>query len=179
MAHVDSTNVQSLLQVGAHDAGVEIDFSKNVEIHSSSPDPSPTGPPLPTNRSDSVNTKPVPVPRRKSVRQDSGESGSNEAHKEMTMDKTGSLERLPPKLPPRPNDDNMQPETPQPPKRVPAMADHKTPPELPKRPCSTGPNIDVTQSDAPVVPARTDLVDTSANIDDSFPIPPPRKGRKK
>ena len=95
------------------------------------------------------------------------------------MDKTGSLERLPPKLPPRPNDDNMQPETPQPPKRVPAMADHKTPPELPKRPCSTGPNIDVTQSDAPVVPARTDLVDTSANIDDSFPIPPPRKGRKK
>ena len=182
MTHVDSTSIQSLLQVGGHDANAsaEIESTKNVEIHSSTLNPSPADPPVPTSRSDSVSTKPVPVPRRKSVKEDSGESRDNVGHKETVMDKAGSLERIPPKLPPRHNDDNIQSETPHPPERVHAMVDHKTPPELPKRPCSTEQNVaDTTLSNAPAIPARTDLVSTSDNSDDSFPIPPPRKGRKK
>lgn len=179
MTHVDSTSVQSLLQVGGHDANAspEIDSAKNIDIHSSSSDPSPTGAPVPISRTDSVSTKPVPVPRRKSVKEDSGESRGNVGHKETVTDKAGSLGRIPPKLPPR--DDNIQPETPHPPEKVHAMVDHKTPPELPKRPCSTEQNIETTLSNAPAIPARTDLVTTSVNSDDSFPIPPPRKGRKK
>lgn len=176
MTHVDSTTVQSLLQVGGHEASAEMNSGKNLETNNLSSHTSPLqGPPVPISRSDSVNTKPVPVPRRKSEKEASGESGSMVVHKETVMDKTGSLERSPPKLPPRPGNDSIEEETPLPPERVHTMTDHKTPPELPKRPCSTGENIDTTPSNPPTVPARTDLV----NTDENFPVAPPRKGRKK
>ena len=175
MTHVDVTSVQPLLQVGSHEANAEIKSGKNLEPQSSSSHPSPLVPSVPIGRSDSVNTKPVPVPRKKSEKEDSGESGSIVVQNETVMDKTESPERIPPKLPARPGNDNVDSEKPHPPERVHTITDPKTPPELPKRPGTTGQSIDTTPSNPPAVPARTDLV----NTDDSFPVAPPRKGRKK
>ena len=204
VTHVDFNSAQTLLQVGSHEASCEVKSEKSLETHNVLSHPGPLEPPVPISRSDSVNTKPVPVPRRKPEK-DSGESGVTIVQKETVMDKTGSPERVPPRLPPRPPG-NLESESPLPPERVHVMTDHKTPPELPKRPSSTGQNIDTTSSNRPAVPARTDSPElpkrpssTGQNIDttssnrpavpartdlasaddESFPVAPPRKGRKK
>ena len=176
VTHVDINSAQSLLQVGSHEASCEDKSGQSLETHNMPSHPNPLGPPVPISRSDSVNTKPVPVPRRKSEK-NSGESGLTIAQNETVMDKTGSPERVPPRLPPRPPGNvNLESESPLPPERLHVLTDHKTPPELPKRPSSAGQNIDATSSNPPAVPARTDLASTD---DESFPVAPPRKGRKK
>ena len=176
VTHVDSTSVQSLLQVGSHEAGA--DSGTNLKAPNSSSHSNVLDSNVAINRSDSANTKPVPVPRGKSVKEDHGESENNEVHLEMAVDKSGSLERLPPKLPPRPGSDNVGSETPRLPERVHTVSSHHSPPELPKMPCSTGQNIHTshnTSTNAPIVPTRTDL----DKNEETFPIAPPRKGRKK
>lgn len=127
---------------------------------------------VPVNKDDSASAKPLPVPRRKSVKDGPVKSCTGVDSKETNMNDNSFLERIPPQLPPRPDNNHVEPETVSPGEFH--KVTPKAPPELPKRPCSKGQNGDVTSSKPPTVPARTDL-----QSGDDFPVPPPRKGRKK
>lgn len=169
MTHVDASGVQSLLQATNSDPALR----KSPVVHTSDESqdlptqhalPADTSlsrsaaetvassvqSPVPMNRTSTLNTRPVPLPRKRcSKPEDQVESETPPKSLEAHENITDSLARVPPKLPPRP--------------------------DRRKSGVNSGSEIPTGYFDSnPVVPPRTDMTE---DVDDERPVPPPRKTR--
>lgn len=173
MTHVDVNNVKPLLGISSHEANVDkIKFENNIKTYMSVQDKTPMDQTIFVAKRAMETSKPVPVPRRKTGNNNS-ETNKGSYHKTQA-DSFMPVEKVPPKLPPRPVDENLEFKTVHSDERVLDTTRAKYPPKIPRRPGFSEESTGTFSNNTFDIPEVIDLMEPQENA----PIPPPRKGRK-